>query len=119
MKPSQDVLITDFSGEYFREAADSTEACKKLKVVRRADHFVLFLDFEKIADETKRHGVISEGKAILRSFIEAEMLGKYALVDVFFSKYDKKPLDFIKVTARIKKELETFKPKLGACFFIR
>lgn len=83
-----DLLFSDFSGEFFREAMDSDEACKSLGVVRRADHFVLFLDGEKIVQDTHRPGVITSSRKILRSFLENEMLGPSSIVDILLSKSD-------------------------------
>jgi len=85
---TRDILLTDFTGEFFREAMDSTEACKRLTVVKRADHFVLFLDCERLSRDDERPLVIEEGRVMCRSFLEANMLTKNSIVDIFFSKSD-------------------------------
>ena len=69
-------------------AKDSTEECKNLVILRRADHFVLLLDGDKLAQVKSRSLAASEGASLLRSCLDAEMLGRDSLVDVLFTKWD-------------------------------
>lgn len=82
------LLITDLSGESFKAATEASEDCRALTMVRRADHFVLCLDGEKLLDGAARHQVITDGHSILRSFLEAKMLGLFSTVTVLFTKTD-------------------------------
>lgn len=83
-----DLLFTDLAGERFRLARDSTEECKKLRIIRRADHFVLMLDGERLSTIEQREEAYTDGRSLLRSCLDATMLGKDSLVDVLVSKSD-------------------------------
>lgn len=87
-KPPQDLLFSDLSGETFRLAKDSTAECQSLPLLRRADHFVLLLDADRLARVEYRAETASDGESLLRSCLDAQMLGKFSLVDVLFTKWD-------------------------------
>lgn len=55
-RPTQrrDLIISDVSGEFFRQARDSREEARKLAFVGRADHFVLLLDGAKLLSAETR-----------------------------------------------------------------
>jgi hypothetical protein len=86
--PAVNMLFQDISGETFRMARDSTEDCKRLQILRRADHVVLFIDGEKLAQDNKRQEAFMDAELLLRSCIESEMLGRKSFVEVLFSKVD-------------------------------
>jgi len=88
-RPAQELVITDLFGEAFRMAKDSTEECKRLGFISRADHFVLLLDGEKIAETGRRQEAFTDGSSLLRSCLDASMLLKNSYVDVLFTKWDK------------------------------
>jgi hypothetical protein len=85
--PVQDILFTDLSGEVFRLIRDSTSECQQLGMLKRADHIVLMLDGKKIATAL-RHEALNNGMALLRSCVDAGMVGLHSFVDVVISKYD-------------------------------
>jgi hypothetical protein len=87
-KPPQDLLFSDLSGETFRLAKDSTEECKNLTLLQRANRFVLLLDAKRLARVECRAETASDGESLLRSCLDAQMLGKFSLVDVLFTKWD-------------------------------
>jgi hypothetical protein len=87
-RPIQHLLLSDISGEFFRDACDSTEGCQHLKVLRRADHIILCLDGEKLASSSLKHEAFSTGKLLLQSTLDAEMIGQHTFVDVLFTKRD-------------------------------
>ncbi len=87
-RPAQDLLFTDISGETFNSIRDSKEECLRLGIIRRADHFVLFLDGEKLSQLDRRQQALKEGDTLLRNCIETEMLGKHSFVEVLIAKYD-------------------------------
>ncbi len=89
VRPAQDLLLSDLPGETFRLVKDSTEECRKLSILGRTDHFVLFLDGDKISKTESRAEVMTDGASLLRSCLDAELLGKHSLVDVLFTKWDK------------------------------
>ncbi len=83
-----DLLFTDLAGERFRLARDSTEECRRLGILKRADHFVVMLDGAKLCDTVDRHAAYSDGRTLLRSCLDAEMLGTQSQVDILISKLD-------------------------------
>jgi hypothetical protein len=87
-EPVQDILFTDLSGEVFKLIRDSTSECQRLGMLKRADHIVLMLDGKKIANSATRHEALNNGMALLRSCVDARMIGPQSFVDVVFSKYD-------------------------------
>lgn len=88
ISPAQDLLLSDISGEFFRDACDSTEGCQHLKVLRRADHLALCIDREKLASSSQRHEAFNTGKLLLQSSLDGEMIGLHTFVDVLFTKRD-------------------------------
>lgn len=87
-EPSQDLLFADISGETYNMVRDYTEECRKLQILKRADHLVLLIDGEKIADNRNRQEAFIDADLLLRSCLDAEMIGKRSFVEVLFSKYD-------------------------------
>jgi hypothetical protein len=84
----QDMLFGDISGELFRIVRDSTEECKRLAIIKRADSFVLLIDGKNLSDPSQRHSAFHSARALLRSCLDAYMLDNTSLVDVVYSKYD-------------------------------
>ena len=82
------ILLTDISGETFRTIRDSTEQCRKMKILSRADHFSLLIDGAHLANVRLRQIALSDSRALLRSCFDSGMLGKHTLVEVVFSKWD-------------------------------
>jgi hypothetical protein len=115
-KPPQDLLLSDLSGEIFRLASDSTEECKKLGVVKRADRLILFIDGKKLSTVDLRQSAFVDSVSLLRSFLDSGMLGKSSLVDVLFSKWDlvKSSEDEVEVKRFVKYVLLEIKRRFGA-----
>lgn len=87
-EPVRSLLLCDLSGEDFREAKDSSEACKRLEIIRRADFFVLLVDGEKLRDPTSRKRAKNDPMTLLRNCLDNGMLGARSAVDVLFTKWD-------------------------------
>lgn len=87
LRPFRDILCTDVSGEMFEHARDSTAECKELIFLKRANHFLLFLDSAKGVQEDK-WAMFEDGKALLRSCVDSEMIGANCLVNVVWSRFD-------------------------------
>ena len=87
-KTAQDLLLSDLSGEIFRLIKDSTEECKELEIVKRADRLILLIDGEKLSNVNLRQTAYVDSASLLRSFLDAGMLDKSSLVDVLFTKWD-------------------------------
>lgn len=88
LHPFRDFLCTDVSGEMFEHARDSTEECKELVFLRRANHFLLLLDGGTGVQSDKRWGMFEEGRALLRSCVDSQMLSPDCLVNVVWSRFD-------------------------------
>lgn len=86
--PVTDLLFLDMSGEDFEDARDSVEECAKLRFLRRADHFVLLVDGEKLADLSRRQKAKTDALTLLRSCFDSQQLNQQSLVDVLISKWD-------------------------------
>ncbi len=99
---AQDLLFSDMAGEWFRLARDSTEECKRLALLMRADHFVVLVDGAKLVEPEQRHAVANDASLLLRSCLDAGMLGVQSLVDVLFTKWD------LVVTSGSTDEIERF-----------
>jgi hypothetical protein len=125
-QPSQNLLFSDISGETFEMARDYSDECRKMEILRRADHVVLLMDGEKLSKKEQRHEVFINGEMFLRRCFESGMLSKRSFIDVLFTKYDllketadtsqKEFLDYItkRLTDRYEKECLRFRLKYVA-----
>jgi len=88
LRPFRDFLFTDVSGEMFEHARDSTTECKEMIFLKRANHFLLFLDSAKGVQKDKRWAMFEDGTALLRSCVNSEMIGANCAVSVVWSRFD-------------------------------
>lgn len=88
MSRSIDLLLTDLSGEDFEDAKNSLDECRSVPLIKRADHFVLLVDGERLSNNDTRQGAKNEAQMLLRCCLEAGQLGSRSLVDVLISKWD-------------------------------
>lgn len=88
MSRSIDLLLTDLSGEDFKDATNSIEECQSVPLIKRADHFVLLVDGERLSSNDSRQGARNEAQMLLRCCLDAGQLGNRSLVDVVISKWD-------------------------------
>jgi len=86
--PRRDVLLTDVSGEIFRDAKDSDLACGRLEVLRRADRLLVLVDGADLAVRHRRFASYSAARDFLRRASDVGMLDDTALVDVLITKWD-------------------------------
>lgn len=86
--PVKHLLIADLSGEHFDDAADSVDGCRRLSIIRRADHFILLVDGGKLVKHDQRQSAKSRTLMLLRCCLDAGQLDQRSLVDVLFSKWD-------------------------------
>lgn len=119
-----DLLFSDLPGEIFRLAKDSTEECKKLKILHRCDRFVLLLDCERLIDFENRHETFANGVGIIRSCLDSEMLRGDVIIDVLFTKWDSVELqtdnkdEFLAYFGHIRENMEQkFGLRVGALRF--
>jgi hypothetical protein len=87
-RPSADIVLCDLSGEDFRAAKDSSDDCKKLEVLRRADRVVFLVDGGKVADPASRQRAKNDPMTLLRNCLDSGMLDQGTAVDVLFTKWD-------------------------------
>jgi double-GTPase-like protein len=82
------LLLSDISGELFKSLRDSSQAVTEMTVLRRANHLCLVVDGAKIADAEARQVARSDGRLILRSIVESNVLDPTCIIDVAFTKWD-------------------------------
>lgn len=117
---AQDILLSDISGETYRMARDYSDECRKLSVLKRADHVALFIDGDKIVKLDRRHEAFKDADLLLRRCIESNMLNEKSFVEVLFSKYDvihasEDRTDTLHFVEKIKTSLtERYAAKLGS-----
>lgn len=87
-RPPQDLLFSDISGETYRKVRDSEEECKKLTIIKYADHIVLTLDGDKLRKKEARQEPARDAINLLRRFNQTGMIDKNSMVDVLITKYD-------------------------------
>lgn len=87
-KRSANLLFTDISGETFRLITESNEEAKKFSLAKRADHFVLFFDSNKLSSYQDRHAARTRGIDILKSLIESKSLLPPTKIQIVFSRWD-------------------------------
>lgn len=82
------LLLSDISGELFREISDSADGIDGVRALSRADHLCIVLDGEKLAGKATRHAALTESRTILRSILESNRLSKLCQIDMIISKWD-------------------------------
>jgi hypothetical protein len=87
-EPRQDLLFSDISGETFEHVSASSDDCSKQIILKRADHFAITIDGERLIDLATRHAAEQEAKMLFRRCIETKMVGKNTYVQIIFTKYD-------------------------------
>lgn len=83
-----ELLLCDISAEDFEEAKDSTETCKQMTVIQRADTFVLLVDGAKLLDSATRQRAKNDPVSFLRNCLDTGMLRPETAVDVVLTKWD-------------------------------
>ena len=104
--PTQHLLISNISGEAFREIRSSSNEALKMDFIKSADHFALVIDGAQLAKPAKRALARSHSQKVLRRLIEEGLLDKSSQVDVLFSKWD--CLDSILKSTTDKPHLQEF-----------
>jgi hypothetical protein len=88
LRPVRDFLFTDVSGELFKYARDSTDDCKKMVFLKRANSFLLLLDSEKGVQKDRRWEMFEDARALLRSCVDSQMIGANCVVSILWSRFD-------------------------------
>lgn len=82
------LLISDVSGERFRDLQDSSSSVINMAALRRANNISLVIDGQKIVNNGERHAAKSEARMLIRAIIEQSVLSADCRIDVIFSKWD-------------------------------
>lgn len=86
--PALNLLFADLSGEHYDNACNNIDECRRIEILRRADLTVLLLDGARLQRANERAKVFKEARGLLRSAIDAGMLGAGSRVRVCFAKWD-------------------------------
>ncbi len=84
-----DILFSDIYGEAFRIASDSADECRKIKILKRADHVAVLVDGKKVVSKKERQGAFSAADSLLRQCLDSGMLGQMSNVQIILTKWDK------------------------------
>lgn len=88
LPPPIDVLFADAAGERFRLARDHEDEAKQLVFLHRADHLAILVNGVHLAALETRTSVLEETFALVRSLVDASMIGGQTQVQMVLSKYD-------------------------------
>lgn len=83
-----DFLFTDVSGEMFEHARNSTDECRQLTFLKRASHFVVFLDCEKAMLTDKKWAMAQDAKSLIQSCLDSSILEATCFATLVWAKCD-------------------------------
>lgn len=114
-------LISDISGETFREAKGSTVLMKDLTILKAADFILFIIDGEKIAAKATRALSIEEAKTFIQKALDENIFDSNTNLKVAVSKWDflhsDSSFDFADKIERVFKE--RFESRLGRIEFTK
>ena len=87
-EPARDLLFTDLPGSQFSQAKDSTEACRRMTILRRTDRIILGVDGGQLADHNQRFVMTAAVRDFIRRAVDSGMLTRATRVDVVVLKWD-------------------------------
>ncbi len=85
---SENILLSDISGELFKRVRDTRDAVNSIESFRRADHLCIVIDGDKIVNKEHRQVARNDSRSILRSIIEANILSNSCNIDLVVTKWD-------------------------------
>ena len=83
-----DILLSDLAGETFPDTLASRNFCANLSALSRADHLVVFLNCEQLADPSSRHPEANNAREFLQQVCSVKHELKDLRVQVIFSRWD-------------------------------
>ncbi|MDI9312418.1 MAG: hypothetical protein QM535_19565 [Limnohabitans sp.] len=114
-------LISDISGETFREAKRSTVLMKDLTILKAADFILFIIDGEKIATKETRPVTLEDAKTFIQKALDENIFDSNTNLKVAVSKWDflhsDTTFDFTDKIERVFKE--RFESKLGRLEFTK
>ncbi|HEY3295372.1 MAG TPA: hypothetical protein VGL38_08030 [bacterium] len=87
-KLQKQVIFAVPSGELYELACDSADDCRALVFLRRADVLAILINGEKLSNADTRAYELDSAIQMLRSFLDANMIGTSTRVEYLISKYD-------------------------------
>lgn len=87
-KPSRHLLLSDISGERFRDATSSSSFMKDLEVLKYSDHIIFLLDGKRLADKFTRTLVLANSHQFIRRAIDVGIFDSNTEITIVTSKYD-------------------------------
>jgi hypothetical protein len=113
------LLISDVSGERIKRARNNSAEMEQLSLLKRADHIIVMIDGEKLADKKKRHLAILEAQTFIKMALDVRVLNNESKVKIVVSKWDKIHSDTsFNYQSLIKAPFETnFSKRLGKLEF--
>jgi hypothetical protein len=82
-----DLLISERSGEFYKDVADSKEECKDLYEIDRADFIIFLVDGGKLITD-ERHAVKSGTVMMVEALVEGGILRERHRIGVVLTKFD-------------------------------
>ena len=86
--PARDLLLADVDGVTFQQAKDSSDACLRLGILKRADRLVLGVDGSKVSNPARRFVAAAAVRDFLRRACDVGVLGTASRVDIVVMKWD-------------------------------
>lgn len=83
-----ELLISDIPGETCKQARHSTDKCKNLRTLLRADRLIVAVDGAKLATASLRESAIADSVALLRRLSESDVLRPGIQIDIVLTKWD-------------------------------
>ncbi|MDB5385569.1 MAG: hypothetical protein JWM11_1215 [Planctomycetaceae bacterium] len=83
-----DILFSDIYGEAFHIAADSADECRKITILKRANHVAILVDGKKAVDKPERQRAFAGPDSLLRQCLDSGMLDINSNVQIVLTKWD-------------------------------
>lgn len=118
-----DLLLSDRSGEVYKEARNNSSLVGTLPEIPQANRIVLLLDGHRVADPIERNGAIQGARQTLRAFLDNGALDSGSCVHVVTTKYDliaashDAPAIVDALTAFRERLIADFSPRLNSLSF--
>lgn len=84
----RNLLLADISGEAFQAIQDSSDAVRRLSILKRIDFLTLVIDGSKIASKQLRHIAATDARQILRAILQEKIISNQCKICIVISKWD-------------------------------
>lgn len=114
-------IISDISGERFREAKVSSASMKELHTLKSADHILFLINGQKLADKTTRSLTIEDAKTFIQKALDEGIFNESTNLKIAVSKWDylEQDLTFNYNERIVNGFNERFKSRLSKLSFIK